>query len=740
MQGKVEKGMILRLRRHTMPLFVHEFSIHCTLFQCVLWALLGAASTAPMHLHAQQQTAPDAVPPYRQSKLSVDQRVQDLLDRMSLVEKAHQLDMVPIPPGLLTPPAGTAGANPQPGQPSWTTLGIGGILLDAAPANGIQDWVTKHSRLGIPPLAVGAASFANAEMHGAPALTNLCATWNVELAKQAGSIFATRQRALGINSVIFPLFSFTADLPSTLVDQRFGENAWLIGQMGRAYVQGLQGEPANAAHSVMAFPAYFATGTASGPGAKSLQVGERELRMDLLKPFEPVLREGNAMGVVMGSSAIDGVPMATNAGLLKDILRNEWNFHGVVLAAPGSIRGLLETQHIGATPNDTICLALNSGTEMQWNDYEDEALANIIGDSVKFGVVSPETLNYAVGDVLRAKFRMGLFDDPNSSSEPTSNTVPGAYDVSFETAVQSLTLLRNENHLLPLSHASRHIVVIEPPSEGGDAKRINTAPPADTLAEEIQKLLPDAQVMPDDGRDTDSTVSHVKNADVVLIVLRDAATAPAGAKSGKAFQSQSEQGTFLKAILAANENTVIIYESKFQRTLPWAAKHIPAILEAWSPGQSGERAIAAVLVGTSNPAGRLPTALSAAEDAEVEPQEKLHDKDARDHTSEELFPLGYGLSYTTFRYSDLVVHAPEPNSKDDLMVTVVVTNAGKLEVDEVAQLYLHHDVSSVITLDKALEGFQRIHLQPGESRTLTFPLKQRQLAVWNAKRQWNVEP
>ena len=740
MQGKVEKGMILRLRRHTMPLFVHEFSIHCTLFQCVLWALLGAASTAPMHLHAQQQTAPDAVPPYRQSKLSVDQRVQDLLDRMSLVEKAHQLDMVPIPPGLLTPPAGTAGANPQPGQPSWTTLGIGGILLDAAPANGIQDWVTKHSRLGIPPLAVGAASFANAEMHGAPALTNLCATWNVELAKQAGSIFATRQRALGINSVIFPLFSFTADLPSTLVDQRFGENAWLIGQMGRAYVQGLQGEPANAAHSVMAFPAYFATGTASGPGAKSLQVGERELRMDLLKPFEPVLREGNAMGVVMGSSAIDGVPMATNAGLLKDILRNEWNFHGVVLAAPGSIRGLLETQHIGATPNDTICLALNSGTEMQWNDYEDEALANIIGDCVKFGVVSPETLNYAVGDVLRAKFRMGLFDDPNSSSEPTSNTVPGAYDVSFETAVQSLTLLRNENHLLPLSHASRHIVVIEPPSEGGDAKRINTAPPADTLAEEIQKLLPDAQVMPDDGRDTDSTVSHVKNADVVLIVLRDAATAPAGAKSGKAFQSQSEQGTFLKAILAANENTVIIYESKFQRTLPWAAKHIPAILEAWSPGQSGERAIAAVLVGTSNPAGRLPTALSAAEDAEVEPQEKLHDKDARDHTSEELFPLGYGLSYTTFRYSDLVVHAPEPNSKDDLMVTVVVTNAGKLEGDEVAQLYLHHDVSSVITLDKALEGFQRIHLQPGESRTLTFPLKQRQLAVWNAKRQWNVEP
>ena len=655
---------------------------------------------------------------------------------MSLVEKAHQLDMVPIPPGLLDPPTGTAVANPKPGQPSWTKPGIGGIVLDAAPDNAIQDWVTKHSRLGIPPLAVGAGGFANAEMHGAPGLTNLGATWNMELAKQAGSIVATRQRALGINSVIFPLFGFTADLPSTQAGQRVGGNAWLIGQMGRAYVQGLQGEPANAAHSVMVFPAYFATGTASELGARSVQVGERELRMDLLKAYEPVLREGNAMGVVIGSSAIDGVPMAANAGLLKDILRNEWNFQGVVLAVPGSVRGLLETQHIGATPNDTICLALNSGTEMQWNDYEDEPLANIIGDCVRFGAVLPETLNYAVGDVLRAKFRMGLFDEPDSSSEPTPSGVSGASDVSFETAVQSLTLLRNENHLLPLSHRARHIVVIEP-TEGDDAKSINPALPADTLAGEIQKLLPDTQVLQDDGRDTDSTVSRVKNVDAVLVVLRDAPSALPGANSGKAFQAQGERDTFLKAILAANENTVIVYESKFQRTLPWAAKHVPAILEAWSPGQSGERAIAAVLVGTSNPAGRLPAALSVAGDSEEEPQEKLHEKDAH---AEELFPLGYGLSYTTFRYSDLVVHAPERNSKDDGIVTVVVTNTGKLEGDEVAQLYLHHDVSSVITFYKTLEGFQRIHLQAGESRTLTFPLKQRELAVWNAKRQWNVEP
>lgn len=689
-------------RKSILPLKQNPVMLVRMLPGFVLSILFAAGCNSVCTAQVQPPAPPDSAPKYLQGSLPIEQRIADLLDRMSMDEKASQLDLIVEP--IDSPPSSLQGKVPQSvakNVSAPSSPGIGAILVNA-PATGIQRGVMQPSRLSIPPLVVAIAPLQNAA--DAPALINVSATWDVALARQAATLFAAQQRALGVNMVVLPLSQFSGNA-MVHEDGKGG----LIGSVGRAYVQGLQADPL---HPVAAFPGYFPTDGASAQAGRSLQMGERELRMNLLAPFEPLLREGASLGVVASADQIDGVPTAANAELLRHILRDEWNFAGVVLAAPGSIRALSETQHRTATPAEAICGAINSGIDMQWNDYSREEFSATVSECLREGVISMKTLDRAVGHVLRAKFRAGLFNGPPQASPAT--VAPSAPDVSAQIAAESLTLLRNEDHLLPLPRDFKSILVIDPAMAGDAASKISMPPNPGSLADEMHRLLPQTQIVAEDGKDLTSAAAHAKNAKAVVVLLQD------GAKTQ--FPTEAQEA-LLKAIVAANEHTIVVLEGTRSPALSWVAAHVPAVVEVWSPGKAEASVLAKALVGVANPAGRLPMSIPA---------------ESRETT--ELFPLGFGLSYTTFRYSDLDVRTPEPGSKDDLEVTVTVTNTGNVEGDEVAQLYLHHDISSVQTPDRTLVGFERIHLHPQESRTLTFKLQQQQLAVWSTSQKWSVEP
>lgn len=705
----------MRLRKQTMQHFFHkQFILH---FSCPVVALTLLAESTSSLAQVQPPYHGDGTPVYLQRGAPVEQRIADLVDRMSLEEKARQLDLVPVPQDLLNAPAiAPAGAASTP--PSWATPGIGAILINSTtPAAAIRSWLVAHARLGIPPLILSAASPRDGS--DSPVAINLSATWNVDLVRQAAYVAAAEQNARGINTMVLPLTQFTADAPDIPAG-----TAWLAGEIAAAYVQGLQRDPSR---SVAAIPGLFPLGVFE-PADRSREWGERYLRMNLLQPFEPILRDGSPIGVATAPGEVDGVPITTDSGLLRDVLRSEWNFDGFTLAAPGSIRALSESEHSTATPTQAICQAINSGIDMQWNDYDTGSFVNAVSECVRDGVISMEVLNRAVGDVLRSKFRMGLFDN----AQPVAQPLPSVPDSSVEVAAQSLTLLRNEHHLLPFSAQLKSLLVVEPPVADS---RSGQAPAPTMVADEIRKLLPQTQIVSDDAKDKTMLAAHARGAAAVVVVLCERA------QSGTAFLSSSSsafQGDLVKSILAANPNTAVVLENTDIPSFTGDAGKVPAILEAWSPGKAGSHAIAAALAGVINPAGRLPMSIPESAGTNTSPGETADN--AHSAKSDAEFPFGFGLSYTTFHYSHLEVGVPDQGSKADLEVTVTVTNTGKVEGDEVAQLYLHHDLSSVRTTDRALVGFQRIHLHPEESKTLTFKIPQQQLAVWNAKRQWSVEP
>jgi beta-glucosidase len=671
--------------------------------------LFAAECCSVCYAQVQPPAPPDSAPKYLQSSLPIEQRIADLLDRMSMEEKASQLDLAVEAVDAPSPLQKKAPPSVAESDSAWGPPGVGAILFNA-PAGGIQHGVMRPPRLNIPPLVAVIAPSQNAE--DGPALINVSATWDVALARQAATLFAAQQRALGINTVVLPLSQFSGN-----AKPHEDGKGWLIGSIGRAFVQGLQADPL---HSVAAFPAYFPTDGASAQAAQSLHMGEREFRMNLLAPFEPLLREGISLGVVASADQIDGVPTAANAELLRHILRDEWNFAGVVLAAPGSIRALSETQHRTATPAEAICGAINSGIDMQWNDYSREDFSATVSECVREGVISMKTLDRAVGRVLRAKFRAGLFNLQQQASQTASPSTP---DVSAQIAAESLTLLRNEDHLLPLPRDAKSILVIDPATAGGATSKVPLPLNPGSLADEMHRLLSQTEIVAEDGKDLPTAVAHAKNVKAVVVLLQDGLRQSPLAGSARTPFPTEAQEALLKAIVAANKHTIVVLEGTRPPALSWVAAHVPAVVEVWSPGKAEASALAKALVGIANPAGRLPMSIPA---------------ESREPT--DLFPLGFGLSYTTFRYSDLDVRTPEPGTKDDLVVTVSVTNIGKVEGDEVAQLYLHHDISSVQTPDRTLVGFERIHLHPQESRTLTFKLLQHQLAVWSTSQKWSVEP
>jgi beta-glucosidase len=725
-----------------------------------LFVLIGylVLSTSSLFSQSRANLPPGRNQPlYRSSHALIDQRVNDLLSRMTLDEKVRQLDLYSGAAGLLDKQKDSTHASadavfvPEKAQALWGTLGVGAIHdLYPTPeqANAIQVWVVAHNRLGIPAL------FIEEALHGFdtgtvfPAPINLAATWDPQLAEKTAAAIAAEARGTGVDMILAPVLDLARDPRWGRVEENFGEDPYLTGHLGLAYVRGAQGKNLDSDHTVVSEPKHFAAhgspegGVNTSPG----HIGERELRSVMLKSFEPAFRDGHAMGAMAAYHEIDGVPVTADPLLLKQILRQEWDFRGFVLSDLGAIRRLYDVHHVAATPEAAACLAVHSGVDMQFYDFNHDVFQKALIDCVRQGTLSEADIDRAAGSVLRVKFAVGLFDHPTVDPDLNAKVHRSAEHlrISLESARESMTLLKNEGGLLPLSKTPRRIAVIGPNADVaryGDYEQESNGVHISIL-QGIRQIAHEVTVVYDSGSDISAAVVKAKDAEVVVLGLGEWQGISGEGYDRSSLDLPGNQEQLLEAVAATGRPVVLVLQNGRPLTINWAKQHIPAILEAWYPGEFGGQAIAETLFGDNNPAGRLtitfPRSVGQLPDFYNSDPSRNHKY--VDDDGVPLFPFGFGLSYTQFRYDHLAVRAPAPHSHDDVQVTVDVTNTGPREGNEVAQLYMRQEVSSVETPSRSLKAFSRIHLKPQQTQTVTFHIPQSELAIWNTSGTWVVEP
>jgi len=754
--------------------------------------LLGATVT-----HAQSKK-----PLYQDRTAPTEARVNDLLARMTTEEKVGQLstllgwEMYQKDGQQVSASAAykkavderhigalwaTLRADP------WTkkTLLTGlNPKLAAEATNALQKYAVEHTRLHIPLLlaeecphghmAIGTTVF--------PTSIGQSSTWNPALIRRMATAIAQEARVQGAHIGYGPVLDLAREPRWSRVEETYGEDPVLNGQMGVAMVQGFQGNSlksgANIVSTLKHFTAYGVP--EGGHNGGSISTGQRELFQSFLPPFRAAVKAG-AQSIMTAYNSIDGVPCSANPYLLTDVLRQQWGFLGFTVSDLGSISGLVNNHHVAATAPEAAALAINAGLDddLSGYGYDKELLA-----AVQQKLVAPEVLDRAVGRVLRVKFEMGLFENPYVDPAKAAKQVhtPANVQLARQVARESVVLLKNDNNALPLAKTLQRIAVIGPNADNiynqlGDYTAPQPESNVVTVLEGIRAKLPAAQVTYAKGcaiRDTASAniaeaVAAAKQAQVAVLVLggssaRDfkteyqstgAATVTAAAKnesisdmeSGEGYDRASldllgKQQQLLQAVVATGTPVVVVLIKGRPLNLNWMAAHVPALLDAWYPGQEGGHAVADVLFGDYNPAGRLPISVPKSVG-----QLPVYYNAKRPVThgyvemdNKPLYSFGHGLSYSKFEYSDLQASPVESGGTVRVQVRFKVKNTSGRAGDEVAQLYLTDDVSSVVTPTKQLKKFQRLALGAGEQQQVAFELTAEDLMLLNGRLQWVVEP
>jgi beta-glucosidase len=705
------------------------------------------------------QAAPQRGDLYRRQDAPLGSRVENLLRRMTVEEKVRQLDFYAGATDLMSSHSDKTHAGPDASfvparaEALFGNEGVGAIHdLNPTPeqANAIQRWVVAHSRLGIPVL------FIEEGLHGYdtgtvfPAPIGLAATWNTELAERTGADIASEARAHGVGMILAPVLDLARDPRWGRLEEDFGEDPYLTGQMGLAYVRGAQGSSLRSEGSVVAEPKHF-VGHGSpegGTNTSPVHIGERELRTVMLKSFEPAIREGHAMAVMAAYHEIDGVPMTADPQLFKQILRREWGFQGFVLSDLGAIQRLYTVHHVAATPADAACMAIRSGVDMQFYDFPHDVFEGALLACLRDGRLSTEDLDRAVRGVLRVKFELGLFDHPFVDPALVARVYRAAPHLadSLRSARESMTLLKNDG-VLPLPKSLRSLAVIGPNAAvarygdyEGESNGLHIS-----VVEGLRKELPGTTILFNEGNDIAQAVATAKQADAVVLALGERPGISGEGHDRSTLDLPGNQEALLEAVYAANPRAVLVLENGRPLTVTWAKEHVPAILEAWYPGEYGGQAIAETLFGDNNPSGHLTITFprSVGELPDFYNSDPSRRYAYIDDKGEPLFRFGFGLSYTTFRYEHLAValtHRAQGLPDASLDASVDVTNTGEREGVAVPQLYLREDTTSVETPERSLKGFARVDLKPGETKTVHFTVPVAELAVWTTAGKWAIEP
>jgi beta-glucosidase len=745
-----------------------------------------------------QGAAPAQGPPeYKDPRASVEARVADLLGRMTLEEKAAQLQALWLKQSDITDEARRFSPDKartvlahglgQVARPSEAGSG-GGVgppptrtaAEQVAFVNAVQKFVVENTRLGIPVM------FHEEALHGlvAPAATQfpvpiaLASTWDVDLLENVMSAAAREARARGCHHVLSPVLDLARDPRWGRTEETYGEDPYLVARMGVAAVRGYQGPSLPLApDKVFATVKHFAGHGTNEGGINTApsSFGERLLREEYLYPFETVLAEARPFMVMPSYNELDGVPVHQNRWLLEQVLRREWGFRGLVVSDYYAVKQLQERHGTAADLAEAGRRALTAGVDIELPDPE--AYATLV-QQVKDGRMSEAAVDAAVARVLEAKFLAGLFEQPfvdAARSEASLNT-PAHQALARQAARQALVLLKNDARLLPLDRGRyKTIAVIGPNAKGVRLGGYSTALPArgvDVLdgitkaagtgvrvlyaegvriTEDPWDWWSDAVTFADPARNRRriaEAVEVARRADVAVLVVgtNEATSREAWADNHLGDVTdlglQSQQQELVDAVRATGRPVVVVLLNGRPLSVARVAETVPAILEGWYLGQEGGTAVGEVLFGDVNPSGKLPISIPR-HVGQLPVHYGRKPTSYRNYLDRErapLFAFGHGLSYTTFEYAGLEVTPSTIGTHGRATVRVKVTNTGRVAGDEVVQLYVRDVVASVTRPVRALRGFRRLHLKPGETRTVEMVLTPADLSLVNEHMERVVEP
>ncbi|WP_186758601.1 glycoside hydrolase family 3 N-terminal domain-containing protein [Echinicola salinicaeni] len=734
--------------------------------------------------------------PYQNPKISKEDRVKDLLSRMTLEEKIDQLSMKSLKDLKMD-------ENGQVTSASLEALFNGGSIgcLEspfiehdkiAQFSEAADRYLRENTRLGIPAIqiaeclhgqmALGATIFPQAISQGS--------TWNPELVFQMAEVIAGEASSSGVDQALSPLFDLARDPRYGRLEECYGEDVHLVSRMGVAFVTGVQGAPEVTKTHIpddylMATAKHFVGYSVPQAGINIAPaiVGERELRSRHLVPFEAAVKEANIYSIMPGYHEVDGVPVHASDWLLTDILRKEWGFEGYVFSDYTAINMLEFFHGVSQSKKETAHMALTAGVELEApSRYAYGELKAL----VESGEMDKAVLDQAVGRVLLSKFRAGLFDKPYIVPADIQSKIRKKESVALarKMAEESIILLKNDNNLLPLKkEALKSIAVIGPNGDQvqfGDYSVTKSNDYGVTLLEGIKSYVgTDVKVNYARGcgiTDLDKSgfeeaVKLANESDVVVLAVGSTSIIYSGIgwgndqldrhnTSGEGLDRTSleipgVQPELIKEIQATGKSIVLVMIHGRPYSINWEKENIPAILDAWYPGEEGGNAIANILFGEANPSGKLTVSVprSAGHIPAVydhKPSAKGYykqrgtlEKPGRDYvfsTPDPLFEFGYGLSYTTFDYSDLKIKTPHLENGESVKFSVKVKNTGDLKGKEVVQVYVRDKISSITTPVKLLKAFQKPELEPGEDIELEFEIPYEELSLWNQKMEKVVEP
>ena len=633
--------------------------------------------------------------------------------------------------------------------------------------NIMQRHAVENTRLGIPLLfceetphghmAVGTTVF--------PTGIGQASTWNPELLEKMGEVMGKEMRLQGAQIGYGPVLDIARDQRWSRVEETMGEDPYLSGVLGAAVVKGMQKHVCATLKHLAAYGI-----PQGGHNAATAEVGPNRLMTDYLPSFEKAIREGGAKTVMTSYNTIDGVPCSANRWLLQDILRNSWNFKGVVFSDLNAVNAIYATQHMAADPAEAAALALKAGVDIDLGGYN---YGGFLKEALQRGLVTEADIDRAVRHVLQLKFDLGLFENPyvdESLAESAVGTKENA-QLAKRVALESAVLLKNDD-ILPFGEQIKKVAVIGPNADNmynqlGDYTAPQYPDRIVTILEGIREKgraevtnAKGCAIRDESDANIDEAVRIAKAADVVVLVVggssaRDFKTSYE--ETGAAIVNESisdmdcgegydrstlkllgKQEELIQRIYAIGKPVVTVYIQGRPLDMNLAAEKSNALLTLWYPGMEGGSVLADILWGDYNPAGRLPISIPRSVGQIPVYYSQPQTGDYVEETAKPLYPFGFGLSYTQFEYSDLKI---ETVSKSDTLckVTFQVKNIGTRDGDEVVQLYVRDEVASIAPASKLLKGFQRVHIKKGETKQVAINLTSRDLAVYSKENGWHIE-
>lgn len=739
---------------------------------------------------------------YEDPTATVEARVEDLLSRMTMEEKTCQMvtlygykrvlnDDLPTPEWknkLWKDGMGAIDEHlngfQQWGLPPSDNPFVWPASRHAWAMNEVQRFFVEETRLGIP------ADFTNEGIRGVesymatnfPTQLGLGHTWDRELINRVGRITGREARLLGYTNVYAPVLDVGRDQRWGRYEEVYGESPYLVAELGVAMARGMQ-QDMQVAATAKHFIAYSNNkGAREGFARVDPQMSPREIENIHAYTFARVIREAGILGVMSSYNDYDGFPIQSSHYWLTTRLRGDMGFRGYVVSDSDALEYLYSKHRTAPDMKEAVRQAIEAGLNVRCTFRSPESFVMPLRELIREGAISMNTIDDRVRDILRVKFLVGLFDHPYQTDLRQADVEVNGQEnraVALQASRESIVLLKNAGQTLPLDlKAVRRIAVCGPNADESSFVLTHYGPLAvdvTTVLEGIRGRVgdstevlytkgcdlvdanwPESEIISypltrDEQAEIDRAVENASRSDVAVVVLGGGQRTCGENKSRTSLDLPGRQQDLLQAVVATGKPVVLVLINGRPLSINWADRFVPAILEAWYPGAYGGQAIAEVLFGDYNPGGKLTVTFPKTVgqipfNFPYKPASQVNGgtnpglRGNQSRINGPLYPFGYGLSYTTFEYSDIALSAPAITDKQELTVSCRVKNTGRREGDEVVQLYIRDDVSSVTTYEKSLRGFERIHLLPGESKEVTFTILPRDLQLLNADNHWVVEP